>query len=171
MHANLANHGGDLDRYLTRLPLERVVYMHAAGGARIESTGMYRDTHAHRIDAPVVHTLAQILARTGPVPLLLERDGHYDLQLDAELDDLAAVLAAATDPIAAPAAPRPALELPVVDRALREHLAARHTLLLDTLANSSGPSHGFDTRHLAETREILGNKRTRLARKHGTLLR
>jgi uncharacterized protein (UPF0276 family) len=171
VHANLVNHGGDLERYLARLPLERVVYMHAAGGARIEATGMYRDTHAHRIDAPVVHTLAQILARTGPVPLLLERDGHYDRQLDAELDELAAVLAAAPDPIAPSPVTRTPIELPVVDGALRDHLAARHTLLLDTLANPSAPAQGFDAHHLAETRAILGNKGTRLARKHRSLLR
>lgn len=160
LHANLVNHGGDLDRYLDRLPLDRVAYLHAAGGAVMPATGMYRDTHAHPLDAPVAATVARILARTGPLPLLLERDAHHDDELAAELVVLAALLASAVANPAATSRRRPALELPTVDDSLRVGLAAQHAALFAALA---GDASSFDRRHLDETRDILGVKANRVA--------
>lgn len=170
LHANLVNHGGDLDRYLSRLPLDRIAYLHVAGGARIDATAMWRDTHAHPI-APAVHdTLSRILARTGPVPLLLERDHHHELGLADELDLLDAVLAASSQRTWGDLPGREVpggLQLPEVDRALRRHLANRQSTLLALLADADDDakradelvrSRGFDPRHLAETRAIVGGK-------------
>ena len=49
VHANARNHGWDPLAYLDRIPLDRVAYVHIAGG--VEREGLYHDTHAHPIAA------------------------------------------------------------------------------------------------------------------------
>ncbi len=49
--------------------------IHIAGG--VVERGFYFDTHAHPVPAPVFALLAQVVARTGPLPILLERDGDF----------------------------------------------------------------------------------------------
>ena len=49
LHASAVNLGQDPARVLDELPLERVVYVHAAGG--VERDGVYHDTHAHALTA------------------------------------------------------------------------------------------------------------------------
>jgi uncharacterized protein (UPF0276 family) len=76
---------------LDRLPLERVAYLHVAGGA--EHGGVYHDTHTAGTPAPVLELLRELspkLAGARPA-LLLERDGHYPpaAVLRAELDAVA----------------------------------------------------------------------------------
>lgn len=160
VHANLVNHGGELARYLDRLPLDRIAYLHVAGGARVEATGMYRDTHAHPVTPPVLATLAAILARTGPVPLLLERDHHHDRAVGGELDVLAQLLAAA--PERAAAAPRDLRgSLADLDERARAALGARHATLLDAVLDGGAIPAGFDPRHVAEARSIVDAKRRR----------
>lgn len=91
LHASAVNLGQDPDRVLDDLPLERVVYVHAAGG--IERDGVYHDTHAHALTAPVLDLLAALCARHRPPAVLLERDDRYppDDELAAELAALRAV--------------------------------------------------------------------------------
>jgi len=153
LYANLVNFGGDLDGYLDRLPLDRVAYLHVAGGARVET--LWRDTHAHPVTSEIVDTLDRVLVRTGPRPLLLERDQHYGTRaaLEAELDVLAARLACAAP--ATHARPRQAIELPRIDRALRAALEARHAKLF----RGDGD---FDPTQLAEMRSIAFGKRARM---------
>lgn len=157
LHGDLVNHGGELDAYLARLPLERVAYLHVAGGARVDA--MWRDTHAHPIASPILDTLRAVLARTGPRPILLERDHHFGTRrdLEAELDQLETVLAAA--PSATPSrAPRPLAALPHLDRTLRRELEGdQRALLHAVLANGEVPA-GFEPPHIAETRAILTGK-------------
>jgi uncharacterized protein (UPF0276 family) len=76
---------------LDELPLERVVYVHAAGGE--ERDGVYHDTHAHALTAPVLDLLDELCARHRPPAVLLERDDRYptDDELAAELAALRAV--------------------------------------------------------------------------------
>ena len=149
LHANLVNFGGDLDAYLDRLPLDRIAYMHVAGGARVET--MWRDTHGHPVSTEIVDTLDRVLARTGPRPLLLERDHHHGTReaLEAELDLLAARLASAhaTDH----AQQRATVELPRIDRTLRAALEAQHARLF----RGDGD---FDPTQLAELRSIVSGK-------------
>lgn len=150
LHANLVNHGGDLDAYLDRLPLDRIAYMHVAGGARVGS--MWRDTHAHPITAPILGTLDRVLARTGAKPLLLERDHHFGTraELEAELDSLARDAVRVDRPrVRAP------VEIPRVDRTLRGALEAQHARLV----RGEGD---FDPVQLAETRSILDGKAARM---------
>jgi uncharacterized protein len=90
VYANARNRGEDPALLLDALPLERVAYVHVAGGA--EHDGLYHDTHTDPVPAPVLDLVTQLCARQRPPALLLERDGHYPPAdvLRAELDAIAA---------------------------------------------------------------------------------
>jgi hypothetical protein len=87
-----------------RLPLERVAYVHVAGGA--EHDGLYHDTHTHTTPQEVLELLAELCAVHAPPAIMLERDGAYPpaAELRAELDQIADAAAAPriTGPGAAP---------------------------------------------------------------------
>ena len=70
---NARNHGFDARGMIAALPLDRVVQLHVAGH-RIERGGFRIDTHGEPICDEVYALLAFTLERTGPVPVLLERD-------------------------------------------------------------------------------------------------
>ncbi len=90
VYANARNRGTDPAALFDRLPLDRIAYVHVAGGA--EHDGVYHDTHTDAVPAPVLDLVAQLCARRRPPALLLERDGHYPpaAVLRAELDAVAA---------------------------------------------------------------------------------
>lgn len=93
VYANARNHGGDPAAFLARLPLERVAYLHAAGGS--ERDGLYHDTHTAPVPRPVFDLVEEVASRTAVPGVLLERDGNYPPAevLNAELDALAAAAA------------------------------------------------------------------------------
>jgi uncharacterized protein (UPF0276 family) len=93
VYANARNHGWDPVACLDRLPLERLAYVHVAGG--VERRGCYHDTHTHPVPGPVLDLLEELAARTAVPGALLERDDHFpsDQELAAELDAIAAALA------------------------------------------------------------------------------
>ncbi|MBB5870394.1 uncharacterized protein (UPF0276 family) [Allocatelliglobosispora scoriae] len=93
VYANARNRGEDPAELLDRLPLERVAYVHVAGGA--EHDGLYHDTHTDPVPVEVLELLGELCRRHRPPALLLERDGHYPAAavLRSELDALAAVSA------------------------------------------------------------------------------
>jgi len=105
LYANARNHGGDPLAFLDALPLERVAYVHVAGG--VERDGLYHDTHAHPTPPPVLELLAELYARIDPPGVMLERDDAYppEPELAAELDAIAAAVRAG--PAARPGAARP----------------------------------------------------------------
>ncbi|MFC0003111.1 DUF692 domain-containing protein [Micromonospora siamensis] len=90
VYANARNRGDDPLALLDRLPLERIAYVHVAGGA--EQGGYYHDTHTDPVPAEVLELVRELCSRRRPPALLLERDGHYPpaAALRAELDALAA---------------------------------------------------------------------------------
>src|SRR5215211_5337312 len=92
LYANARNHGGDPPAFLDALPLERVAYVHVAGG--VERDGLYHDTHAHPTPPAVLDLVAEVCARFtgGPPGVMLERDDAYppEAELAAELDAIAA---------------------------------------------------------------------------------
>lgn len=90
VYANARNRGADPVALLDRLPLERIAYVHVAGGA--EHDGFYHDTHTDAIPAPVLDLVSELCARHRPPALMLERDGRYPPapKLAAELDAIAA---------------------------------------------------------------------------------
>lgn len=90
VYANARNRGTDPAALLDRLPLDRVAYVHVAGGS--EHDGRYHDTHTDPVPRAVLDLLTDLCARHRPPAVLLERDGHYPpaATLRAELDALAA---------------------------------------------------------------------------------
>jgi uncharacterized protein (UPF0276 family) len=72
-----------------RIPLDRVAYVHVAGGA--EHDGIYHDTHTDAVPQPVLDLVAELCARRRPPALMLERDGDYPPAEDlrTELDAIA----------------------------------------------------------------------------------
>jgi uncharacterized protein (UPF0276 family) len=89
VYANARNRGTDPLALLDRLPLDRVAYVHVAGGA--EHQGLYHDTHTDAVPEPVLDLVAALCDRHRPPALLLERDGDYPPAADLrfELDAIA----------------------------------------------------------------------------------
>ncbi len=89
LYANSVNRGFDPVDVLRRMPLERLAYVHIAGG--VERDGIYHDTHAHPIPAPVLQLLSELAGLTQIPGVLLERDEHFpdESEFDAELDRIA----------------------------------------------------------------------------------
>jgi len=96
VHANARNlRNGEAG--LDELPLDRIAYVHVAGGE--ERDGLYLDTHAHRTP-PEVFTLIEELSARRDIPgFMLERDDHFssDLELAEELDSIAGASARGRD--------------------------------------------------------------------------
>lgn len=92
LYANVRNHGGDAQALIDRLPVERIAYVHVAGG--VEREGLYHDTHAHSVPAAVLDLLGQVCKRRADLGVLLEWDANFpsDEELNGELDRLAAVM-------------------------------------------------------------------------------
>jgi uncharacterized protein len=90
VYANARNRNQDPLKLLDRLPLERVAYVHVAGGS--EQDGIYHDTHTDPVPRAVLDLVGELCARRRPPALLLERDGRYPPAdvLRAELDAIAA---------------------------------------------------------------------------------
>jgi uncharacterized protein len=95
LYANARNLGTDVGAFLRSLPLERIAYVHVAGG--VEHDGIYHDTHAHAMAPPVLDVLAELCSLVRPPGVLLERDDRYpaDADLADELAAIRAVVAAA----------------------------------------------------------------------------
>ncbi len=91
-YVNARNHGEDAEDFLRALPLERVVQIHVAGHS-VMPGGQLIDTHGTSVCDPVHELLGFALKRTGPVPVLLERDNDVPplAELLVELEALRAV--------------------------------------------------------------------------------
>ncbi|MCO8276357.1 DUF692 domain-containing protein [Actinoplanes sp. TRM 88003] len=89
VYANARNRGTDPAELLDQLPLERIAYVHVAGGA--EHQGLYHDTHTDAVPQPVLDLVGALCARHVPPALMLERDGDYPpaAALAADLDAIA----------------------------------------------------------------------------------
>lgn len=114
-YVNATNFGFDVDEWMRTVPLDRVVQMHVAGhdwfsdqgtwkASDVPSTAAEResmlivDTHGSDCCDDVLALLERTLARTGPVPVLLERDQAIPPldQLLAEVAKLKAIWTRAT---------------------------------------------------------------------------
>jgi uncharacterized protein (UPF0276 family) len=86
---NATNFGFDVDEWMRTVPLDRVVQMHIAGhdwfteeGVPIPASSgnakprgaVIVDTHGADVPDPVLELFRRIVAKTGPVPVVLERD-------------------------------------------------------------------------------------------------
>jgi uncharacterized protein len=71
------NHGVDPEAYLAQFPLDQVAEIHLSGhDAQSDDTGatLLIDSHGSRVGAPVWQLYEQVIARTGPLPTLIEWD-------------------------------------------------------------------------------------------------
>ena len=75
VYVNAQNHRFDPYAFIAALPLERVLEIHVAGHRTLDN-GMLLDTHGQAVADPVLDLLEWTLERTGPVPVLLERDSN-----------------------------------------------------------------------------------------------
>jgi len=93
LHANVQNLGWDPIAFLDRLPLDRLAYVHVAGGTRRD--GFYHDTHAHPVPLSVFDLVAEGAKRVHAPNVLLERDDNFpeEADLQAEVDEIALSIA------------------------------------------------------------------------------
>ncbi len=89
VYANARNRAEDPLEMLDRLPLDRIAYVHVAGGA--EHDGLYHDTHTDAVPAEVLDLVTALCERRQPPALILERDGDFPSAraLRKELDAIA----------------------------------------------------------------------------------
>lgn len=94
---NASNHGFDARAYIDRLPVERVVQLHVAGHF-VRDDALIMDTHGEAVRPEVYDLLEYTLRKTGPVPVLLERDQNFPAwdELMAEVVHLDAIYRRAT---------------------------------------------------------------------------
>lgn len=80
VRVNAENHGsygrGGRD-FLDRLPLERVVQVHLAGGTHDEALGLHHDTHSEPVSEATWALLEHLCDVSPPKGVLIERDGNY----------------------------------------------------------------------------------------------
>lgn len=103
-YVNCQNFGLDPEAWLRAAPLERVVQIHVAGHEwfAVDEHGlgdpvaprspgsMIIDTHGAPASDPVLDLLVRAMARTGPVPVVLERDQNVP-PLDSLLAEVARI--------------------------------------------------------------------------------
>lgn len=72
---NASNHGFDARAWIDAVPLHRVVQLHIAGHEPWDDT-LLVDTHGADVREEVRDLLSYVIERTGPKPVLLERDSN-----------------------------------------------------------------------------------------------
>ena len=93
VYVNAHNHNYNAQEFITKLPLDKVAYVHMAGHTQV-SEDLIIDTHGEAIIDPVYDLFEWTLDKINPVPVLLERDFNIpDLEdLQKELDSLKAIM-------------------------------------------------------------------------------
>ncbi len=79
VHVQATNHGFDAPTYIDRFPVEHVGELHLGGHAPTQDDNgepLLIDAHDRAIADPVWAIYARTLARTGPVPTLIEWDNE-----------------------------------------------------------------------------------------------
>ncbi|MFI8368007.1 DUF692 family multinuclear iron-containing protein [Streptomyces sp. NPDC085466] len=152
LHTNHCNRGEDPARALAELPVEAIAYVHVAGG--VERDGVWHDTHAHPVPAPVLDILADLAGRVAPPGVLLERDDHFPAatELAAELAAIRATVTTARR--TAPRAPAPFGAAPPGPDA-GGRLAARHGVGAAVLRSGRALAGG-DPLHIGAGARVSG---------------
>jgi uncharacterized protein (UPF0276 family) len=175
LHTNHVNRGEDPAKALAELPVEAIAYVHVAGG--VERDGVWHDTHAHPVPAPVLAILTDLASRVSPPGVLLERDDNFPepAALERELEAIQGALtkgwarsaasrvrvreAQAVRTVESPTpipAPTPA---PRSSDCARQRLALAQTALLSALVAGTPVPDGFDRVRLGVQARALGVKR------------
>jgi uncharacterized protein (UPF0276 family) len=97
IYVNARNFGFDAKSYIDKIPPGRVVQIHVAGHL-IREDDLRIDTHGEPVPDDVYQLLEYALDKTGPVPVLLERDNNVPPldSLLAEIDQLWVIYERAT---------------------------------------------------------------------------
>ena len=74
VYVNSLNHGFDAKAWLSAVDMSRVTQLHVAGHDHHPEDDLYIDTHGAPVCDPVIELLTWVVARTGPVAVVLERD-------------------------------------------------------------------------------------------------
>ena len=175
LHTNHVNRGEDPAKALAELPVEAIAYVHVAGG--IERDGVWHDTHAHPVPAPVLAILTDLASRVSPPGVLLERDDNFPepAVLERELEAIQGALTKGWARSAAsrarvreaqavrtvePPTPAPAPPAaPQISDCARQRLALGQTALLSALVAGTPVPDGFDRVRLGVQARALGVKR------------
>ncbi|MDF9807460.1 DUF692 domain-containing protein [Streptomyces sp. ARC12] len=172
LHTNHVNLGQDPAKALDELPVEAIAYVHVAGG--VERNGVWHDTHAHPVTAPVLEVLAELRSRVDPPGVLLERDDAFPpaAELAGELDAIRATLrkaapsggprpgpAPASDDSAGTGAGTRTAAPTAVPAGTRDRTAVAQTALLSALVAGTPAPEGFDHRRLRVQGRALAAKR------------
>jgi hypothetical protein len=93
LFANSVNHCFDAIEYLQALPLERLSYVHLAGGTFVD--GVYHDTHCGLVPSAALGLLRQLCRLTRVPRVMIEIDDHFpdETLLNRQLDVICEVLA------------------------------------------------------------------------------
>jgi uncharacterized protein (UPF0276 family) len=93
VYVNAFNHKYDAKDFISKLPLDRVAYIHMAGHEQVEPD-LIIDTHGQPIIDPVYELFEWTIQKMEPVPVLLERDYNFeDLeQIQGELKHIRGIL-------------------------------------------------------------------------------
>ncbi|MBK9263610.1 MAG: DUF692 domain-containing protein [Polyangiaceae bacterium] len=158
LYANAINSGKNPITFAESFPLNRIGMIHLAGG--ILEHAFYFDDHAHAVADDVFALLQSVLAKTGPVPILIERDALFPpfCELRSEVDRCRELLAEApvirhTPPIAPDASAYVSVpEIAALERA-QNHVAK---LLVDL---DLPDDQRFDRHAIERSRAILHRKR------------
>lgn len=163
LHTNHVNRGEDPATALDELPVEAIAYVHVAGG--VEKDGVWHDTHAHPVTAPVLDILAELRSRVAPPGVLLERDDDFPpaSELAGELDAIRATLDADRSGVRRPVQrtprPEPAAREAWGPEARRDRVAVAQASLLSALVAGTPAPEGFDRRRLGVQSRALAAKR------------
>ncbi|MFF8863071.1 DUF692 domain-containing protein [Streptomyces sp. NPDC015139] len=183
LHTNHVNRGEDPAQALAALPLEAIAYVHVAGG--FERDGVWHDSHAHPVPAPVLDLLTDLASRVAPPGVLLERDENFPepAELERELTSIRGAVregraraADGTAPAAGPPAGSPGDSaggsagggVAVLTRtaagvgtreATRERLGVAQAAVLSALVAGTPVPEGFDRVRMGVQARALAAKR------------
>lgn len=76
VYVSAHNLGFDAADYLARFPAQAITEIHLAGHSHDDQGALLVDSHDAAIAAPVWSLYQQLIARIGPRPTLIERDGN-----------------------------------------------------------------------------------------------
>lgn len=169
LFANACNVGLDADAFIDTLPLDRLFYVHVAGG--VFKSGLYHDTHRHKVQSQSLDMLAALARRVPVERVMLERDGDFGdpVALDAELaairDTLQSTVCAGGNGGADATAPEHIdvhLDLDSARQIVRaEQDALLHGLLSGGASLRAPGLQGFDLARLDGAYQSLRRKRAR----------
>lgn len=167
------NHGLDPGTVLDCLPLERIAYVHVAGGHTRD--GLYFDTHRHPVPERVWEVLAELQRRVAVPGVILEWDADFPPEdhLRGELDMIRRIRAGTSAPARgapSPDSPRPAPPPPTGPSS--SSLARVQRELLRALTDPARPAPpGFDPHRVAAAAGILTARRRHRSRRGRLSLR